>query len=63
MEAFLTAGVPLAKVIYLRPLLEAGNLRLTDRAHLAQYLPFLTEVEMNRLKEEFTGANYISVIF
>ena len=63
VEAFLTAGVPLAKVIYLRPLLEAGNLRLTDRSHLAQYIPFLTEVEMNRLKEEFTGANYISVIF
>ena len=63
VEAFLTAGVPLAKVIYLRPLLEAGNLRLTDRAHLAQYIPFLTEVEMKRLKEEFIGANYISVIF
>ena len=53
VEAFLTAGVPFAKVIDLRPLLEAGNLRLTDRAHLAQYIPFLTDVEI-RLKEEFT---------
>lgn len=63
VETFLRAGIPLAKVTYLRPLLEAGNLRLTDRSHLAQYIPFLTDVEMSRVKDEVNSADYLAVIF
>lgn len=63
VETFLRAGVPLAKVTYLRPLLEAGNLRLTDRSHLAQYIPLLTDTEMERIKNEVESADYLSVIF
>eukprot|EP00117_Sycon_ciliatum_P019577 scpid46117/ scgid1592/ len=63
VETFLRAGVQLAKVPYLRPLLEAGNLRLTDRSHMAQFIPFLMETEMNRVKEDVKGADFLAVIF
>ena len=63
VETFLRAGVPLAKIAYLRPLLEAGNLRLTDRSHMAQFIPFLAETEMNRVKEDVKSADFLAVIF
>ena len=37
------AGVPLAKVKLLRPLIENNNFRLTDSTHLTQYIPFVLE--------------------
>ena len=52
VEAMLKAGIPLAKVDYLRPLLEANNSRLTFSTHLAQIIPFLLEPEKAKLKEE-----------
>ena len=63
VEAFLSAGIPLAQITYLRPLLEAGNLRLTHPSHLSQYIPFVMETEMNRLRAELAGANHLAVIF
>ena len=37
--AMLKAGIPLAKVDYLRPLLEENSVRLTYSSHLASYIP------------------------
>ena len=63
VEAFLKAGVPLAKIDYLRPLLESGNLRLTHSSHLAQLIPFISSMELQRVKEEIAEAQHVSVIF
>ena len=63
VESFLKAGVPLAKIDYLRPLLEAGNVRLTSSSHLRQLLPFILSTELQLVKEEITAAQYVSVIF
>ena len=54
----LQAGIPLAKVDYLRPLLESDRKeRLTDSSHLSLYVPFLLEEEVKQLKEELKEAN------
>ena len=63
VTAFLKAGIPLAKADYLRPLLEAGAERLTFSTHLASYIPFVLEVERDRLKEELKDKPFICVIF
>ena len=63
VEAFLSAGIPLAKITLLRPLLEAGNLRLTHPSHLSQHILFVMETEMNRLRAELAGADHLAVIF
>ena len=63
MTAFLQAGIPLAKADYLRPLLEVGLERLTFSTHLASYIPFVLEVEREKLKEELKENPFISVIF
>lgn len=63
VEAMLKAGIALAKVDYLRPLLEANNAKLTFSTHLAQIIPFLLETEKAKLKEEVKTAQHIAVIF
>ena len=63
MRAFLTAGIPLAKVDALRPLLEAGAERLTFSTHLSSYIPFVLEMEQDLLLEELKDKPYISLIF
>ena len=63
VRAFLKAGIPLAKISYLRPLLEDGSARLTDPSHLNSYIPFILETEAAQVKEELKGAQHLSVIF
>ena len=63
VTAFLKAGIPLAKADYLRPLLEVGSERLKFSTHLASYIPFVLEVELEKLKEELKEKPFISVIF
>ena len=63
VRAFLTAGIPLAKVDALRPLLEAGAERLTFSTHPFSYIPFVLEMEQDLLLEELKDKPYISLIF
>ena len=63
LTAFLKGGIPLAKADFLRPLLEVGSERLTFSTHLASYIPFVLEVEREKLKEELKEKPFISVIF
>ena len=64
VRSMLQAGIPLAKVDYLLPLLESDrNERLTDSSHLSLYMPFLLEEEVKQLKEELTEARFSSVVF
>jgi len=41
VTSFLKAGVPLSKIECFRPLLEEVGVRLTDRCHLADLIPFI----------------------
>lgn len=63
VEAFLKAGIPLSKVDYLRPLLEAGYGRLTYSTHMAQLIPFLLSKEVDELRKEISGAAHVAVVF
>ena len=63
MTAFLKAGIPLAKGDYVRLLLEVGSERLTCSTHLASYIPFVLEVEREKLKGELKEKPFISVVF
>ena len=57
------AGIPLAKLNIIRPLLERNNHRLTEATHLAQYVPFVLETEKERIREEVSEAEFVSVLF
>ena len=61
--AMLKAGIPLAKVDYLRPLLEENSVRLTYSSHLASYIPFILDNEKTTLRAELEKRPHISVIF
>ena len=61
VESFMKAGVPLAKIDYLRPLLERGNAGLTHCSHLGQLIPFISSMELQRVKEEVV--KHVSIIF
>ena len=61
--AMMKAGIPLAKVDILRPLLEEDSDRLTYSTHLASYVPFILENEQATLKDELKEKPYISIIF
>ena len=63
VRSMLLAGLPLAKVDVLRPLLENGGaLHLTYSSRVAQYIPFILE-EKTYLKAELTEAPFLSVVF
>ena len=62
VEAFLSAGIPLAKVDCLRGLLEENGLRLTSSTHLYDYIPPLLKQEKENLRAEIEG-NSVSAIF
>ena len=61
--AMLKAGIPLAKVDYLRPLLEENSVRLTYSSHLASYIPFILDNEKTTIRAELEKRPHISVIF
>ena len=59
---FLRAGVSISKVECFRQLLEETGYPLTDRRNMSDYIPFIQEREINRVKKEMEGSN-LSVIF
>ena len=62
LTAFLCAAIPLGKVDCFRQVLEENALRLTDRSHLANLVPFVHQEQHTRLKEEMRDKQ-VSVIF
>ena len=63
VESFLRAGIPLAKLDVLRPLLERHGERLTSRSHMSEFIPAVLEKEKNILMEELKDVKETSVIF
>lgn len=63
VTAWLQAGIPLAKLNFIRPLLERNNQRLTEATHLAQYVPFVLDTENGRVCAEVEKAEFVSVLF
>ena len=59
VESFMKAGVSLAKIDYLRPLLERANARLTHISHLHQLIPFISSTELQRVKEEVADVKQV----
>ena len=62
MKAFLLAGIPINKISCFREILEENALRLTDRSHMANLIPFIIEQEKGKLKEQIESKN-VSVCF
>ena len=60
--AFLRAGIPLAKLVHFRDILEENALRLTDSSHMLDLIPFILEQEKSKIKDEIKG-KFISIIF
>ena len=63
VESFLRAGIPLAKLDVLRPLLKRHGQRLTSRSHMNEFIPVVLEKEKNILMEELKDVKETSVIF
>ena len=64
VRSFLQAGIPLAKLDYMRPLLESStSLALTESSHMAQYIPFVLEEEQSLIKKDLSTATACTVIF
>ena len=62
LKTFLLAAVPLAKLDTFRGLLEESALRLTDRRHMSDLIPFVHSQEQSDIKTEICDRP-ISVIF
>ena len=62
MKAFLLAGIPVNKISCFQEILEENALRLTDRSHMANLIPFIVEQEKAKLKEQIESKN-VSVCF
>ena len=62
VTAFMTAGVPLSKVEFFRPILEENAYRLCERRGLFDLVPFVHSEEQNRIKANLNESN-VSVIF
>lgn len=60
--AFLRAGIPIAKLEYLRDILEENALRLTDNRQMLDLVPFILDEERSKIRAEIKG-KYISIIF
>ena len=56
------AGIPLNKMVCFREIFEENALRLTDRSHMANLIPFIVEQEKQKLKKEVLGKD-VSVCF
>ena len=61
LTAFLKAGIPMNKLSCFRSLMEMNGLRLTDRSHMANLIPFVLENEKTQLKLEL-GTKDIAVV-
>ena len=62
LKTFMRAGVPLSKLEYFRDILEENALRLTERSHMLDFVPFLLEEEKSYIKEEING-KHLFIIF
>ncbi len=62
VKCFLRAGVPVSKIDCFRELFEETGYRLSDRKHLFDYIPFIQEQEVERVKKEVQDT-HVSVIF
>ena len=61
LKAFLSSAVPLAKLARFKELLESNALRLIDRSHLANLIPFVLQEEHKLIKEEIRGKQVSAV--
>ena len=52
LKTFMRAGVPISKLEYFRDLLEEKAMRLTERSHMLDLVPFVLEEEKSLIKEE-----------
>lgn len=52
VKTFLPCGIPLNKISEFRELLEENALRLTDRWHMSDLIPFILEQEQLNIKQE-----------
>ena len=62
LKTFLRAAVPLSKLDAFRDLLEENAVRLTDRRHMSDLIPFLHSQEQDNIKAEVSNRP-VSVIF
>ena len=62
VTALLKAGIPLNKLDDLREILEESALRLTDRSHMSDLIPFIHSQEVNLIKAEIANRP-VSVVF
>ncbi len=61
-STFLRAAVPISKLDQFRDILQENALRLTDRSHMANLIPFILKEEQERIKHEIDGKR-ISLVF
>lgn len=61
--SFLTAGIPLSKIDYLRMFLEKHGHRLTSHNHLRELVPLVLAKEKEAVKSELSVAQSCSVFF
>ena len=62
VKTFLKCGVPLKKIADFRDLLEENSLRLTDRRHMSDLIPFFFEQEKMKIKKEI-AERPLAIIF
>lgn len=63
VQTFLVSGTPLNRVKHFRNMLQTiGEATLTDPSHLAQYIPLIEKLEINKLKGELAG-EYVGIAF
>ncbi|KAK3744779.1 hypothetical protein QZH41_004216 [Actinostola sp. cb2023] len=63
VESFLSAGIPLSKIDYIRSFLEKYGHRLTSHGHLSELIPSVIEKEKTTLKTELSVVDGCSIIF
>ena len=62
VTAFLKAGVPLNKVDCFRELLEESSYRLTASQNLSEMIPFIRNVEREKLKKKSREKSFRSYL-
>ena len=55
LTSFLRAGVPITKLPFFRDVLEENSLRLTERSHMIDLIPFILAEEKEQIKEKIKG--------
>lgn len=63
VECFLSAGIPISKIDYLRPFLEKHGHRLTASGHLSELILSILDKEKEKVKSELQNVEEVSIIF